>query len=232
MARSAWVVLCVLCLGAADALAVVPQVGAVFQREFKGALGRLQEQERELYFNDPVYSSEVVHTGPNASTALVFLDKTRIQVGANSDLVLDRYVYDPAAGTGTAAVSFSTGIFRFITGQMKNKDGYDLRTPSATMVIRGTKLIIFVDDKNNTVVFFEQGDGTAAACRNGASAEVHAGQSALVPATCAGVTVVEGNQTPYDSAVVADLPLPAELSVEPATSSDPPSRAGPSASPF
>jgi hypothetical protein len=207
------VVVALSCLLAGVAVAAespTAGIGVVFQTEFNGALGRLDRNERELLYTKSVYTNEVVHTGPHSSTGLLFLDKTRLQVGASSDVVLDRYVYDPGSNIGTVAVNFSSGIFRFVTGKMKNKDGYDLRTPSGVMAIRGTKLIIYVDEKGNTITYVEVGEGTAKSC-GGKQADVHAGQSALVPIDCSGVTVVAGNLTPPDPAVVADLPVPQDL---------------------
>lgn len=201
------------CLFGAAAVAAespAPTIGVVFQTEFNGALGRLNQSERQLFYTKPVYTNEIVHTGQKSSTALQFLDKTRLQVGSNSDVVLDRYVYDPGSGVGSVAVNFSSGIFRFVTGQMKNKDGYDLRTPSGVMAIRGTKLIIYVDEKGNTITYVEEGAGTAKSC-GGSQADVHAGQSALVPIDCSKVTVVNGNVTPADPAVLTDLPVPHDL---------------------
>ena len=190
-----------------------PGIGVVFQPEFNGALGRLDKNERELLYTKPVYINEVVHTGKHSSTALLFLDKTRLQIGASSDVVLDRYIYDPSSNIGTVAVNFSSGIFRFVTGKMKNKDGYDLKTPAGTMAIRGTKLIIYVDEKGNTITYVEVGESSAKSC-GGMQADVRAGQSALVPVDCSGVTVVEGNLTPSDPAVAADLPVPQDLALE------------------
>jgi len=207
------VVSCLLAGVAAAAGTPTAGIGVVFQTEFNGALGRLDKNERQLLYTKPVYINEVVHTGKHSSTALLFLDKTRLQVGASSDVVLDHYVYDPGSNIGSVAVNFSSGIFRFVTGKMKNKDGYDLKTPSGTMAIRGTKLIVYVDEKGNTITYVEVGDGTATSC-GGMRADVHAGQSAAVPIDCSGVTVVEGNLTPPDPAVVADLPVPQDLALE------------------
>src|SRR5215470_6326469 len=120
------VVILVSCLVAGAAGASEPPaatIGLVFQSEYNGALGRLDKNERELLYTKPVYTNEVVHTGKQSTTALQFLDKTRLQVGAGSDVVLDHYVYDPGTGVGNVAVKFGSGIFRFVTGQMKNKDG-------------------------------------------------------------------------------------------------------------
>ena len=52
--------------------------------------------------------------------------------------VLDRFVYDPDTHQGDVAISFAKGAFRFIRGEIKNKQNVTLRTPTASMVIRGT----------------------------------------------------------------------------------------------
>src|SRR5262245_6333753 len=82
---------------AADARgAVVDPIGTVFYEQTQEAWGKPpQNDERELRYTDPVYHEELVRTGPSGGTALQFLDTTRLQVGANSSLVLDRYVFDP-----------------------------------------------------------------------------------------------------------------------------------------
>jgi len=121
------------------------QIGAVLARDYSGAKGtRTGGEERQLFFDLPIFSTERVDTGAEATTALNFLDNTHLQVGPNSSVVLDRFIYDPERHTGEAAISFTRGLFRFVTGEMKNKDGFDLRTPSATLAIRGTKFIVFV----------------------------------------------------------------------------------------
>jgi hypothetical protein len=206
------VVVAIFCLLAGTAAAAVSPtsgIGVVFQTEFNGALGRLDKNERELLYTKPVYANETVHTGKQMSTALLFLDKTRLQIGASSDVVLDRYVYDPNSNIGNIAVNFSSGIFRFVTGKMKNKDGYDLKTPSGVMAIRGTKLVIYVDGKGNTITFVEEGEITAESCNK--LVVVHAGYSVVLPIDCSGMSVVPGNLTPPDPAVVADLPVPQDL---------------------
>jgi hypothetical protein len=58
--------------------------------------------------------------------------------------VLDRFVYDPDTHQGDVAISFAKGAFRCITGEIKNKQNVTLRTPTASMVIRGTELVLLV----------------------------------------------------------------------------------------
>lgn len=193
-----------LCIGAAGAQ-TDDGIGLVFQEPYNGALGELAANERELRFTDPVYSNEVVKTGADSTTALQFLDATRLQVGSNSNVVLDRYVFDPDRGTGEAVISFGTGVFRFITGQMANKDGFRLQTPTAVMAIRGTKLVIAVSPDGTTLVGVEEGSLEIDPCQLGKPVTVEAGYYATVKPDCT-VTVTFGPVPVTDPFVLADLP--------------------------
>jgi hypothetical protein len=186
------------CWSAAAAAQDAPaSIGTVTQQSFNGAVGTLQQTRRDLVYNLPVYGDEQVSTGNKGTTALQFIDRTTLQVGANSNIMLDRFVYDPAKGTGDAALRFSSGVFRFVSGTFKNKDGYQLTTPSASLSIRGTKVVVFVDDRGNSIFYFEEGKGVAKdACGN--VADVLTGQSALVKTGC-GITVFNGNLVPTDA---------------------------------
>ena len=94
-----------------------PQIGSVVQRHFNGATGTrvTAASGDDLIFNRDVFAGETVRTPGSASTVIRFADKTQIQVGANSTVVLDKFVYDPSSGTGDAVIKFGTGVFRFIS---------------------------------------------------------------------------------------------------------------------
>ena len=182
----------------------IVEIGAVFQPEFNGALGRLVTgNQHDLHFGETVYLDETVITGPNSSTALLFLDETRLQVGANSAVVLDRYVYDPDTGKGEVIVDFGQGIFRYISGTMP-KEQVTLRTPTTVMAIRGTTLIVYVAPDNTTQVAVIEGEVDVSPC-GGSSVSAVAGFSANVSGDCQTAEVVRGVITPEDPAVIADL---------------------------
>jgi len=179
-------------------------IGAVLDREFTGATGqRAGDEARELYFDLPVHSAERVDTGAEARTALVFLDDTRLQVGPNSSVLLDRFIYDPERQTGDAALSFGRGLFRFVTGEMRNKDGFDLRTPSATLAIRGTKFIVFVASNGDTILSVIEGVVEMRPC-DGTLHIVAAGESATAAGNCTDSGKVVGRLAPRDKAVDDD----------------------------
>jgi hypothetical protein len=121
------------------------EIGVVIQQDFTGATGtRVSGQTESLVYFERVFAEERVDTDEAANTSLQFLDETSLYVGSLSSVMLDRFVYDPSSGNGDAVISFGKGAFRFITGSIKNKEAVSLRTPTASMVIRGTHLLIFV----------------------------------------------------------------------------------------
>jgi len=103
--------------------------------------GLVGDVTRELVVRDDVFSQEVVETGPEAATRIVFRDGTRLSMGPSSRVTLDRYVYDPRTGAGRLAMNFLSGVFEFLSGAM-GEAGYDLKTPFAQLSVRGTQVVI------------------------------------------------------------------------------------------
>jgi hypothetical protein len=115
--------------------------------------GLLGDVTREIVVKDDVFSQEVIETGPEAATRIVFRDGTRLSMGPSSRVTLDRYVFDPKTGAGRLAMNFLSGVFEFLSGAM-NEAGYDLRTPFAQLSVRGTQIII---DTNTKVIAVPKG---------------------------------------------------------------------------
>ena len=170
-------------------VAAEPQVGAVGQQEYLGATGtRVSGAAGDLVYNETVYADERVDTGRNADshTSLVFLDRTNLYIGARSSVVLDKFVYDPSSHQGDVAISFAKGAFRFVTGEIKNKQNVTLRTPTASMVIRGTVLVLFVLADGTTEVDVESGGVDLKVCDKPDVIPVDAGQAFTVSSSCEG----------------------------------------------
>lgn len=187
MGRFLWAAAAAGALGLALAspASAEPQVGAVGQREYLGAVGtRVSGQARDLIYDEAVFADERVDTSATGATNLVFLDRTNLYVGARSSVVLDKFVYDPASGNGDVAIDFAKGAFRFVTGQIKNKQAVSLRTPTATMTIRGTELVIFILDDGTTEVNVIEGAVDVRVCKGGAVRRIERGQSILINAVC------------------------------------------------
>ncbi|MEX0809417.1 MAG: FecR domain-containing protein [Dongiaceae bacterium] len=181
-------------LAATPALAE-PEIGTVFEREYRGAEGtRVGGDVRDLRWNNVVFAEEAVRTEAEEWTELEFLDGTRLSVGSNSEVVLDRFVYDPAQSTGDAVITFGKGVFRFVSGDMQNKDGYQLVTPAATLEIRGTIFRLIIDAANNVLLYVEQGVVEMISC-GGDTEVIDAGDSAIAYGNCSGVASRFGDVT-------------------------------------
>jgi len=188
--RTLWVTMAAIAvLDAAwmqTASAQAPEIGAVIQRTYRGATAAGgQESTREIYFQDGVFSQELVKTGVRGSTELEFLDNTHLVVGPNGEVRLDEFVYDPSTTTGGGQLSLRIGAFRYQSGDLKNKENVKLVTPTATMTIRGTHLVIFVSADGATEVNVIEGAVDVLACNTPSTVAVNAGQRINVTSGCA-----------------------------------------------
>ena len=160
-------------------------IGAVAMKDYLGATARDEESvSREIKYADQVYATDMVETDADGATELQFLDNTRLTVGANAKVKLDDFVYDPESELGAGQISLALGAFRYVGGDMKNEEKLKLVTPTATLTIRGTRLIIYVGKSGNTEVNVISGSVAVAACGGGGGALLGGGQSASVSATC------------------------------------------------
>ena len=111
---------------------------------------------RDLHERQPVVANDTVETVPNGALHLRFADDTSFRLGPQSKAVLDQFVYDPARGTGEMTIALGRGVFRFVSGRM-DKTGYRLVTPTGTIGVRGTDLVIEVLDNGDTIVTVVEG---------------------------------------------------------------------------
>ena len=176
------------------------KIGGVSQRDYNGATGApAGGSASALYFANDVVSGETVTTPSAGSTELTFADSTTLRVGANSTVVLDNFVYDSSSRTGDASINFTKGIFRFVTGDIKNKSNVKLTTPTTSLTIRGTDFKVVVGD-GGTIVQVIEGAVEIKPC--GGTAEtrlVTPGEAAQVSPSCS-VSTLTLSSVPTDPA--------------------------------
>lgn len=123
---------------------------------------------RALIIGQPVIFNEHITTNPTGQTQLLFVDESTMSIGPRSDLVIDRFVYNPATGTGAMTANLARGIFRYIGGKLsKEPNAVAMTTPSATIGIRGAVVLIDVIPDGRIEVIFEYGRGVTVTGRNG-----------------------------------------------------------------
>jgi hypothetical protein len=100
-----------------------------------------------------VVNKEKIETTAEGTTQVTFLDSSTLNVGRNSSVVIDKFIYDQAAGTGEMAASMTKGVLRFVGGQVSHTNGASIKTPVATIGVRGgTVTIIFLPGRHIMVI--------------------------------------------------------------------------------
>ena len=100
---------------------------------------------------------------------LDFIDNTRVDVIDNSILVIDDFVYDPNTGKGSLDMRAALGTVRYASGQIakNSRQNVRVRTPSATISVRGTDFIMVVDEFGGSMVTLLPSCDTAGMCYTG-----------------------------------------------------------------
>jgi hypothetical protein len=103
-----------------------------------------------------------VQTG-NGRVEITFIDDSTVKVTEHSKLVIDDFVYNGKPSTSRMALRFASGTARFATGQSgkMNKGNINLRTPTATIAVRGTDFATTVDDFGKSlIILLPEPDGS------------------------------------------------------------------------
>jgi hypothetical protein len=102
------------------------------------------QSERVIRIGLDMLSDERVVTGPNGRTQMLFLDGSALTIGPSSEVVLDEFVFDPETGAGKLALTASKGLFRFVGGKISKGSPVTIRTPTATIGVRGGIAVVEV----------------------------------------------------------------------------------------
>jgi hypothetical protein len=94
-----------------------------------------------------IFRNQRVETGDDSATAIRFIDTSKLTLGENANAVIDEYVF--AGDASRATMTLAKGAFRFISGQMPEKN-MRLKTPTVSIGIRGTELKIDVYEDGST----------------------------------------------------------------------------------
>lgn len=134
-----------------------------------------------IHVGSGVVENEVISTGAESSTQLLFRDETSLTIGPTSRVTLDRFVYNPNTRAGDVVVNVFQGTFRFVSGSAK-PGGYTIKTPVATVGLRGTVVEGFINALGELLLVVVEGfvDVTTT---NGTTVTLRAGEFITVSRT-------------------------------------------------
>ena len=123
------------------------EIGEISELKGNGEISRKDSSDIILAeLASDIFSFDTVRTG-NGRMAVEFLDSTILKLTEHSKVVIDTYIFDPDPSKSQLALRMASGTARFITGKLGkiDKKNISIRTPSATIGIRGTDFTSPVD---------------------------------------------------------------------------------------
>jgi hypothetical protein len=117
------------------------------------------EPREEIEFEDDVYMNELIETDDESAVEIKFSDGSKLTIGENAKVVIDAYVYNPG-GDSSQAMTLTKGAFRFLSGAIP-KEKVSIKTPTVTIGIRGTELVLDVADDGETEMSTVAGEADA-----------------------------------------------------------------------
>ena len=128
-----WIALIVLVVPAA---AATPAGTAITVNAGVTASG--PQGTRSLTKGADIYLGDKVDTGIFGQVEIEFTDHTKLAIGPSSSMVIDAFVMQSPTRLKRLGLTASRGTFRFLSGNSA-KQAYRLKTPAATIGIRGTE---------------------------------------------------------------------------------------------
>jgi hypothetical protein len=128
---------CTLALAAQVAGTVVQLSGPLLARKASGAV-------KILSLKSEVESGDTLVTEKNTYALVRFIDNSEMTLKPSTTMKIDSYAFDNAKPDGDSAnFSLVKGGLRSVTGLLgkRNKEKFELKTPSATIGIRGTTFV-------------------------------------------------------------------------------------------
>ena len=127
--------------------------------------------------SDELMQNEALRTEEESMIQVKFVDGSELNVEQSSEMVLSDYVFDGSATAGL--IKLNSGLFYFKSSGIKDH-GVELRTPVATIGIRGTEFLVHVDQDQATIVDILTGTVEARPLGKGKSVTCFEGQSILI----------------------------------------------------
>src|SRR5262245_10502635 len=112
--------------------------------ESVGAVSRVQNQAQvgatTAVVGAPVHMNDRLRTGANARLEVTFNDNSKLTLGENANVVIDRYVYNPNKSSAQVVLNATQGALRFAGGKIEqmNQKNIVVNTPNAALAVRGT----------------------------------------------------------------------------------------------
>jgi hypothetical protein len=126
------------------------------------AIGDVFNQDgQKLKTGDKIYFGDSIKVDVKSNSQILLLDQTVLNVGANSEVLLDEFVYDPKTNNGKIISEIKKGSLKVITGAIseKNPANLEVKVPAGSIGTRGTEFQATVNENNQEAKILLIGPG-------------------------------------------------------------------------
>ena len=164
MRLTGYILVAAICL---PTIALANNIGSVAEQQGNGGI----ERGRDLVgsgIGTEIQSMDAAVT-TNGTMRIDFIDDTRVDITQHSKLIIDEFVYDPANNIGSVSLKASLGTVRYASGQIAKRyqQNVKIRTPSATIGVRGTDFVMVVDEIGGSLITLLPSCDSSGACYTG-----------------------------------------------------------------
>ena len=125
---------------------------AAFAQKFVGGLrkvngaGTIMRDGQQIIAKDGIRikMGDKLITGANGSMGVIFIDNTRISLGSESEININRYVFQPDQGAFSFLTELVQGTASYISGTIGklSPKSVKFKTPTAVVGVRGTSFLV------------------------------------------------------------------------------------------
>jgi hypothetical protein len=94
----------------------------------------------------PVKATDVLKTGKVSSLGITLSDNTLLSIGADTEFVVDEYLFNPSQDELKLGASLGKGSLNYVSGMIAKlkPSAVSVRTPTGTIGVRGTHFVALV----------------------------------------------------------------------------------------
>jgi len=132
--------------------------------------GIVKTETRDLKPGDKIYLNETIYAAEGSGTQILLLDQSTFTVGADSEVVMDTFIFDPETNDGKIVASVKQGSLKIISGLISKKDpdALTVEVPEGTLGSRGTEFQTIVSKKKTDTLLIGPGKNNTLGLRPGA----------------------------------------------------------------
>ena len=94
-----------------------------------------------------IQHNDIIKTGADGAVGIIFIDDTILALGPDTEFVVDEYVFEPQKKKMSLLMRIIKGTASYLSGIIgkQSPDTVKLKTPEATIGMRGTRFLVKVD---------------------------------------------------------------------------------------